>query len=81
MVRTDNHACDEVFHGPKGALTFRIDEETIRAETGTTIFVPGGVAHTSSNPASVPATYLLRITPARFEQDFVDRATLVAEHG
>ena len=75
------HEFDEVFHVIDGALTFRIDEEILRAEAGTTVFAPGGVPHTYSNPGSIPATYLLTISPAGCEQYFLDLAALVAEGG
>ncbi len=52
---------DEAFHVLEGALTFRFaDGETV-APSGTTIFVPAGVAHTYS--AADGSRYLIILTP------------------
>ena len=40
-----HHTDDEAWHVLEGTLTFHFLERTIEAHTGTTVFVPAGVAH------------------------------------
>jgi mannose-6-phosphate isomerase-like protein (cupin superfamily) len=52
---------DEAWHVLEGTLTFRINDRTIEALRGTTVFVPAGTPHTYSANAS--ACYLVILTP------------------
>ena len=56
-----HHADDEAWHVLEGQLTFRYADRTETAATGTTVFVPAGVAHTFT--AGDGARYLIILTP------------------
>lgn len=74
------HEFDEALHVLDGALTVRINDETVRAGVGTTVFVPRGAAHTIGTPDESPASFVALVAPAGFEQFFADLAALAAEH-
>ncbi len=57
-----HHCDDEAWHILEGTLTFRFRDRTIEAPTGTTVFVPAGVAH-SYYEAAGPTRYLIIMTP------------------
>jgi quercetin dioxygenase-like cupin family protein len=61
-----------------GTLTFLINDETIVAPAGTFVMVPVGVVHTFYNREAVPATCLIFISPAGFEDYFREVAALWA---
>src|SRR5213083_3005374 len=56
-----HHADDEAWHVLDGELTFRYRDRTEIVGTGTTVFVPAGVAHTYT--AGNDARYLIVLTP------------------
>jgi quercetin dioxygenase-like cupin family protein len=56
-----HHADDEAWHVLEGQLTFRYADRMETAATGTTVFVPAGVAHTFT--AGDGARYLIILTP------------------
>ncbi|HEY7416216.1 MAG TPA: cupin domain-containing protein [Ktedonobacteraceae bacterium] len=53
---------DEAWHILEGTLTFRFRNKTVEAPSGTTVFVPAGVAHTYYEAAG-PTRYLIIMTP------------------
>ena len=57
-----HHSDDEAWHILEGTLTFRFSGRTVEAPTGTTVFVPAGVAH-SYYEAAGPTRYLIILTP------------------
>lgn len=57
-----HYADDEAWHVLEGTLTFRLRDGEVRAEAGTTVFVPAGVAHDYFEPEG-PARYLIILTP------------------
>jgi mannose-6-phosphate isomerase-like protein (cupin superfamily) len=56
-----HHADDEAWYVLEGTLRFSFGSRTLEANTGTTVFVPAGVAHTYE--ALEGARYLLILTP------------------
>jgi mannose-6-phosphate isomerase-like protein (cupin superfamily) len=61
---------NEAFYVLDGALTIDRDGEIARAEAESHIFVARGTAHTFSNPDSVPAKFLVVMTPGGYEGNF-----------
>ncbi|HEY3475465.1 MAG TPA: cupin domain-containing protein [Anaerolineales bacterium] len=57
-----HHADDEAWHVLEGTLTFRLRDREIKAEAGTTVFVPAGVPHDYVESEG-PARYLIILTP------------------
>ena len=55
------HSDDEAWHVLDGELTFRYADREETVGSGTTVFVPAGVAHTYS--AGPGARYLIILTP------------------
>jgi quercetin dioxygenase-like cupin family protein len=53
---------DEAWHVLEGSLRFRFADREVDAPTGTTVFVPAGVAHTYRVSAE-PSRYLIFLTP------------------
>src|SRR5436853_6659062 len=47
----------EVFIGTQGKLRFTSGEESVDAEAGACVTVPGGTPHTFQNPVDAPATF------------------------
>jgi len=56
-----HHSDDEAWHVLDGELTFRYADREETVGSGTTVFVPAGVAHTYS--AGPGARYLIILTP------------------
>jgi uncharacterized RmlC-like cupin family protein len=56
-----HHSDDEAWHVLEGALTFRYADRTETVGSGTTIFVPAGIAHTYMSGEG--ARYLIVLTP------------------
>jgi mannose-6-phosphate isomerase-like protein (cupin superfamily) len=56
-----HHADDEAWHVLEGTLRFTFADRTVHATTGSTVFVPAGVAHTFE--ALEGSRYLLILTP------------------
>jgi quercetin dioxygenase-like cupin family protein len=52
---------DEAWHVLEGVLTFRFADGEVEAPSGTTVFVPAGVAHTYR--AAEGSRYLIFLTP------------------
>jgi mannose-6-phosphate isomerase-like protein (cupin superfamily) len=57
-----HHADDEAWHVLEGTLTFRLRDKYVKAEAGTTVFVPAGVPHDYVESEG-PARYLIILTP------------------
>ena len=56
-----HHADDEAWHVLQGELTFRYADRSETVGSGTTVFVPAGIAHTYT--AAGDARYLIILTP------------------
>jgi len=63
---------EEAFYVLEGTLRVIIGERTVDAPAGTFALVPRGTVHTFSNPGLGPARLLVIISPAGFEQAFVE---------
>jgi quercetin dioxygenase-like cupin family protein len=63
---------DECFYILSGELTFTIAGRTHRAEAGTWVHAPRDIAHTYRNTGNAPARALVLVTPAGFEQFFLE---------
>lgn len=59
-----HHKDDEAWHVLDGTLTFRLGDRTVDADSGQTVFVPAGVAHTYGCSGDV--RYLIVTTPRIF---------------
>lgn len=57
-----HYADDEAWHVLEGTLTFRFRDKQVKAEAGTTVFVPAGVPHDYFESQG-PARYLIILTP------------------
>jgi len=68
----------ETFYVVSGVLAFTLAEETVMVRQGWIIMAPPGLLHKFWNPTATPATYLAYLSPAGFEQYFVELAALVA---
>lgn len=66
------------FYIVSGVLAFTLAEETIMMRQGGLVTVPPGLLHKFWNPTATPATYLTYLSPAGFEQYFVELAALSA---
>ena len=53
---------DEAWHVLEGSLTFRLGDKEVKAEAGTTVFVPAGVPHDYFE-SEAPSRYLIILTP------------------
>lgn len=69
-----HHDFDETFYVLEGTLTFRLDDEYLRAGPGDTVFAPRGSVHTFANLSDAPARQLIVCTPAGFERHFARMA-------
>jgi len=54
---------DEAWYVLSGTLEFRLGGEELRAEAGSAVLARRGTPHTYRNGGSVPARYLLVMTP------------------
>ncbi|MBX3011236.1 MAG: cupin domain-containing protein [Caldilineaceae bacterium] len=66
------------FYMVSGVLAFTLAEETVMVRQGGIVRVPPGLLHKFWNPTATPATYLTYLSPAGFEQYFVELAALMA---
>ena len=58
-----HHADDEAWHVVSGALRFRLPDEEVIAEAGSTVLVPAGIAHTFGNAAPEPSRFIIVLPP------------------
>jgi quercetin dioxygenase-like cupin family protein len=65
-------AHDELFYVERGAFEFLLGERAIRAESGTTVFVPSGTVHTFKNVGSDDARLVDLHFPGGFEDFFTE---------
>lgn len=68
----------ETFYIVSGVLAFTLAEETVMVRQGGIVRVPPGLLHKFWNPTATPATYLTYLSPAGFEQYFIELAALAA---
>lgn len=71
----------ETFYVVSGVLAFTLAEETMMVRQGGLVTVTPGLLHKFWNPTATPATYLAYLSPAGFEQYFVELAALMAGDG
>ena len=67
---------DELWYILQGTLRLRIGEETYRAETGSTYFVPRHIPHAFRTEGE-PCRFLGLFTPGGFEGWFIERTELL----
>jgi mannose-6-phosphate isomerase-like protein (cupin superfamily) len=70
---------DEVYYILEGSAQLVIGAETVTAGPGALVFIPRGTPHTFANPHDAPARMLVVLTPAGFEQYFVELFALLSE--
>jgi mannose-6-phosphate isomerase-like protein (cupin superfamily) len=58
-----HHADDEAWYVLEGTLGFRLGDEEIEARAGSAVLARRGTPHTFWNAGTVPARYLLVMTP------------------
>ena len=68
---------DENYYVIEGTLTFRLDERTLEAPSGTFVHIPKGMVHTHWNATDAPVKLLAFPAPAGFEKFFTDLAGLM----
>jgi len=71
----------KTFYVVSGVLAFTLAEETVMVRQGGLVTVPPGLVHKCWNPTATPATYLTYLSPAGFEQYFVELAALMVDEG
>jgi len=79
-MHTHRHE-DEYSFVLEGEITAQIGAEVVTAPAGTLILKPRGVPHTVWNAGAQPARILEIISPAGFENYFVELAELLAQPG
>jgi mannose-6-phosphate isomerase-like protein (cupin superfamily) len=72
---------DEAYFILDGEARITLGAETVAAGPGALAFVPRGTPHTFANPNDEPARILLVLTPAGFEQYFVELFALLLQGG
>jgi mannose-6-phosphate isomerase-like protein (cupin superfamily) len=70
---------DELYFVLDGTAQFRLGAETASAGSGALVFIPRGTPHTFANPGDAPARMLVTLTPAGFEQYFVELFALLSQ--
>ena len=65
------------FYIVSGVLAFTLAEETVMVRQGGIVTVPPSLLHKFWNPTAMPATYLAYLSPAGFEQYFVELAAIM----
>jgi quercetin dioxygenase-like cupin family protein len=76
-----HHREDEYSFVLEGELTAQIGTEVIAVPAGTLLLKPRGVPHTVWNATTQPARFLEIISPAGFENYFVELAEILAQPG
>ncbi|MGH3770131.1 MAG: dimethylsulfonioproprionate lyase family protein [Pseudonocardiaceae bacterium] len=67
-----HRAHEECFYVLSGRFRFRAGEASISADTGSFFYVPRNVAHSFENIGETPGRLLGIITPAGYEQYFIE---------
>jgi len=75
-----HYSDDEAWHVLEGTLAFKFADRVVQATSGTTVFVPAGVAH-SYYEAHGPTRYLIILTPRLRELISDLHAAPFKEHG
>jgi len=65
-----HHSNEETLYVMEGTFSFLVGEQTVRAETGTFVYVPRGTVHTFTNIDTTAGRLLVTVTPAGFEKYF-----------
>jgi quercetin dioxygenase-like cupin family protein len=63
---------EEAFYILEGEVNVKIGEQTIRGTAGSFVLIPRGTVHTFSTVGTEPAKVLAIISPAGFEQFFIE---------
>lgn len=69
---------EEALYVLEGNLRVTIGERTMEAPTGTFALVPRGTVHTFANSGPRPARVLVVVSPAGFEQAFLEMSEFMA---
>jgi mannose-6-phosphate isomerase-like protein (cupin superfamily) len=72
---------EETFYILDGAFEFRAGDETFRATTGASVFVPPGVPHSFANRGARPSKLLLIMSPPGHDRYFDELAEILAHDG
>lgn len=65
-----HHNNDETLYVMEGTFSFLVGEQTVKAETGTFVYVPRGTVHTFTNIGATAGRLLVTVTPSGFEKYF-----------
>ena len=71
----------EAFYVLEGELNVTVGKETARAGPGGFVLVSAGTVHTFSNQGTVPAKFILLVSPGGFEKYFEELPAIVDTHG
>jgi quercetin dioxygenase-like cupin family protein len=63
---------EEAFYVLEGEVNIQIGDQTIRGMAGSFVLIPRGTVHTFGNAGSTPAKLLVILSPAGFEQYFIE---------
>src|ERR1044072_3789594 len=71
---------DESFYILQGAMTFQLDDHTVRATSGEFVNIPRELPHSFSNAEQEPVRCMIILYPAGLEGFFVEIAALSREY-
>lgn len=74
-----HHREEEAFYILEGEYEFKVGEQVIRATSGTYLFAPRGIPHTFKCVGTMSGRVQATITPAGFENFFVEVSGLAAQ--
>jgi quercetin dioxygenase-like cupin family protein len=63
---------EEAFYVVEGEVNVQLEDTTVRGTAGSFILIPRGTVHTFSKAGTEPAKILVIISPAGFEQFFME---------
>jgi quercetin dioxygenase-like cupin family protein len=70
---------EETFYVLEGECEWWIGDKMIRADPGTFLFIPPGVAHNITNVSEKPARVLMTVSPPGHERYFEELSRLAAQ--
>lgn len=72
---------EESWYVLEGEIEFRAGEETFRATSGASVFIPPGVPHAFANRGESPAKFLLITSPPGHDRYFDELADILSADG
>lgn len=75
-----HESSDEIFFVIEGTLTVHLDGKTTEVTEGSIIRIPAGSPHAQGNFTDTDVRLLITLSPAGFENFFVERAAIVKEN-